>query len=94
MKVGISPIPRFATVADIALDRVAGLRPPAVAVARGRLAATGIDGEAAGMPVGYGNAVTASELGIYAARSYSLIKPPRTARRLIRSRVRSQRRGL
>jgi hypothetical protein len=40
-------------------------------------------------PVGFHNSATGADLGFYAARSYSLIKPPSTARRWIRSRERS-----
>src|SRR6266568_9410900 len=36
-------------------------------------------------PVGFHNSATGRDLGFYAARSYSLMRPPRTARRLIRS---------
>ena len=36
-------------------------------------------------PVGFQRCATGSELGFKAARSYSLIRPPRTAWRLIRS---------
>ena len=39
--------------------------------------------------VGFQNLATAPDLGFYAARSYSLMRPPRTGRRLIRSRERS-----
>jgi hypothetical protein len=35
-------------------------------------------------PVGFQNSATSPELGFYAARSYSLMRPPRTGRRLIR----------
>ena len=38
---------------------------------------------------GFLNSVTGVELGFYAARSYSLMRPPRTGRRLIRSWERS-----
>jgi hypothetical protein len=40
-------------------------------------------------PVGFQNSATGLDLGVYAAGSYSLMRPPRTARRLIRSWVRS-----
>jgi hypothetical protein len=40
-------------------------------------------------PVGFQNSATRADLGFYAARSYSLMRPPRTGRRLIRSRERS-----
>ena len=40
-------------------------------------------------PVGFQNSAIGSELGFYADRSYSLMRPPRTGRRLIRSRDRS-----
>jgi hypothetical protein len=40
-------------------------------------------------PVGFPNWDTGVELGFYAARSYSLMRPPRTGRRLIRCRDRS-----
>jgi hypothetical protein len=39
--------------------------------------------------VGFQNSATVPELGFYAARSYSLMRPPRTGRRWIRFRVRS-----
>jgi hypothetical protein len=35
-------------------------------------------------PVGFQNSATTLDLGLYAARSYSLRRPPRTGRRLIR----------
>jgi alkanesulfonate monooxygenase SsuD/methylene tetrahydromethanopterin reductase-like flavin-dependent oxidoreductase (luciferase family) len=37
---------------------------------------------------GFLNSATGDDLGFHAARSYSLMRPPRTARRLIRSRER------
>jgi hypothetical protein len=40
-------------------------------------------------PVGFQNSATGLELRFYAARSYSLMRPPRTGRRLIRSWERS-----
>jgi hypothetical protein len=40
-------------------------------------------------PVGFQNSATNLDLGFYAARSYSLMRPPRTGRRLIRSWERS-----
>ena len=40
-------------------------------------------------PVGFQNSATGPDLGFYAARSYSLMRPPRTGRRLIRSWERS-----
>jgi pimeloyl-ACP methyl ester carboxylesterase len=39
--------------------------------------------------VGFQNSATGLDLGFYAARSYSLRRPPRTGRRLIRFRERS-----
>jgi len=39
--------------------------------------------------VGFQNSATGVDLGFYAARSYSLRRPPRTGRRLIRSWERS-----
>ena len=39
--------------------------------------------------VGFHNSATGYDLGFYAARSYSLMRPPRTGRRLIRWRERS-----
>jgi hypothetical protein len=39
--------------------------------------------------VGFQNSATGLDLGFYAAHSYSLIRPPRTGRRLIRSWERS-----
>src|ERR1039457_1637038 len=42
-----------------------------------------------GEPVGFLNSATGVELGFYAARSYSLMRPPRTGRRLICSHERS-----
>jgi hypothetical protein len=35
-------------------------------------------------PAGFQNSAIDSDLGFYAARSYSLMRPPRTGRRLIR----------
>src|SRR6266571_4125920 len=43
----------------------------------------------AGDPVGFQNSATGLDLTIYAAHSYSLRRPPRTGRRLIRLRERS-----
>src|ERR1019366_8463149 len=40
-------------------------------------------------PVGFQNSATSLDLGFYAAPSYSLMRPPRTGRRLIRSWERS-----
>ena len=40
-------------------------------------------------PVGFQNSAAGPDLGFYAARSYSLMRPPRTGRRLIRSWERS-----
>jgi site-specific recombinase XerD len=40
--------------------------------------------ERRGEPVGFQNSATASDLVFYAARSYSLMRPPRTGQRLIR----------
>jgi tetratricopeptide (TPR) repeat protein len=40
-------------------------------------------------PVGFQNSAAGPELGFYAARSYSLMRPPRTGRRWIRSWARS-----
>ena len=40
-------------------------------------------------PVGFQNSATGPDLGFYAARSYSLMRPPRTGRRWIRFRERS-----
>src|SRR6266576_4458812 len=42
-----------------------------------------------GHPVGFQNSAIRLHLGFYAARSYSLMRPPRTGRRLIRCRERS-----
>ncbi len=42
-----------------------------------------------GEPVGFQKSATCLDLGFYAARSYSLMRLPRTGRRLIRSRERS-----
>jgi bifunctional non-homologous end joining protein LigD len=42
-----------------------------------------------GRPVGFRNSALGPDLGFYAARSYSLMRPPRTGRRLIRSWERS-----
>ena len=36
------------------------------------------------LPVGFQNSATASDLVFYAARAYSLMRPPRTGQRLIR----------
>ena len=40
-------------------------------------------------PVGFQNSAIGPDLDFYAARSYSLTRPPRTGRRLIRFRERS-----
>ena len=40
-------------------------------------------------PAGFQNSATRPDLGFYAARSYPLMKPPRTGRRWIRARERS-----
>jgi hypothetical protein len=40
-------------------------------------------------PVGFQNSATGPDLGFYAARSYSLMRPPRTGRRWIRLQERS-----
>src|SRR5216683_1387004 len=59
------------------------------------LAATGLEDAVSGvppppgLPVGFQNSVTGLDLGFYAARSYWLMRPPRTGRRLIRSLERS-----
>jgi hypothetical protein len=45
--------------------------------------------EGAGEPVGFQNLAAALDLGFYAARSYSLMRLPRTGRRLICSKERS-----
>ena len=45
--------------------------------------------EMRGIPVGFQNSATGPDLGFYAAHSYSLMRPPRTGRRLIRFRERS-----
>lgn len=44
--------------------------------------------ELATVRVGFHNSATGLDLGFYAARSYSLMRPPRTGRRLLRSRGR------
>ena len=41
------------------------------------------------LPVGFQNSAAGLDLGFYAARSYSLMRPPRTGRRWIRSWERS-----
>ena len=41
------------------------------------------------VPVGFQNSSTGADLGFYAARSSSLMRPPRTGRRWIRSWERS-----
>ncbi len=46
------------------------------------------DAEILVLRVGFQNAAMGVDLGVYAARSYSLMRPPRTDRRLIRSRER------
>ena len=40
-------------------------------------------------PVGFQNSATGPDMGFYAARSYSLMRPPRTSRHLIRCREKS-----
>ena len=47
------------------------------------------DGQLFSLPVGFQNSATGPDLGFYAARSYSLMRPPRTGRRRIRSLERS-----
>jgi len=49
----------------------------------------GIDVPGLGGPVGFQNSATGPDLGFYVACSYSLMRPPRTGRRLIRSWERS-----
>ena len=51
--------------------------------------ASGLDVMLVSLPVGFRNSATRPDLGFYAARSYSLMRPPRTGRRLIRSWERS-----
>jgi hypothetical protein len=51
---------------------------------RSKCGATGMRSPA-GDPVGFQNSATGPDLGLYAARSYSLIRPPRTGRRFILS---------
>jgi len=48
-----------------------------------------LDGAIEAMRAGFQNAAMRSDLQVYAARSYSLMRPPRISRRLIRSRVKS-----
>ena len=43
----------------------------------------------AALPVGFQNSASRLDLLFYAARSYSLMRPPRTARRVTRSRAKS-----
>ena len=57
---------------------------PFVVMAAGRCAFT-----ADGLLVGFQNSAIGPDLDFYAARSYSLTRPPRTGRRLIRFRERS-----
>ena len=52
-------------------------------------AAWDADGVRDDVRVGFQNSASGPDLAVYAARSYSLMRPPRTGRRLIRSRVRS-----
>jgi hypothetical protein len=88
---GIEGLPEGAGVVDIGEPQQAyrrrggleGRRPHHVAVD-----ALGRDQQDA-IPCGVPKPVTWLELAVYAARSYSLISPPRMARRLIRSSVRS-----
>src|SRR5271165_4051055 len=47
------------------------------------------DSENADAPGGFQNSATDADLDLYAARSYSLMRPPRMGRRLIRFRERS-----
>ena len=59
---------------------------------RGRSTKVGTSGlpfDPSGHPVGFQNSATGADLRFQAARSYSLISPPRTGRRLIRWRSRS-----
>ena len=49
----------------------------------------GVDEDQRAKLVGFQNSATGPDLGFYAARSYSLMRPPRTGRRWIRSWERS-----
>jgi hypothetical protein len=53
------------------------------------LLAPGIEVVPVQLPVGFQNSATALDLALYAARSYSLMRPPRTGHRLIRAWERS-----
>jgi hypothetical protein len=61
-------------------------RPPSLraklALKPRRLPAIGADNKASAHPVGFQNSAASLDLGIYAARWYSLRRPPRTGRRL------------
>jgi hypothetical protein len=64
--------------------------PGAGIVDRHRARLTGrISRQRPGMPVGFQNSGIGPDLGFYAARSYSLMRPPRTGQRLTRLRERS-----
>jgi hypothetical protein len=62
---------------------------PFVVIAAGRCPFTTDGLLAVAMPVGFQNSATGVDLGFYAARSYSLMRPPRTGRRWICSWERS-----
>ena len=63
--------------------------PPFPAARSGRWRPRRADCHWPGRPVGFQNSATGPDLGFYAARSYSLMRPPRTGRRLTRSWERS-----
>ena len=53
-------------------------------IARGKPPGVAVVASPASWPVGFQNSATGPDLDFYAARSYSLMRPPRTGRRLIR----------
>ncbi len=72
-------------------DPLAALAAPGVLYGSGTAASETVVAVGVQMahPVGFQNSATSPDLGFYAARSYSLMRAPRTGRRLIRSRERS-----
>ena len=95
---GIDPAPRRTGRSSCALrprrswrgfftaDLLDGTRAYVLAVAEHATRRVRIPGVT--LHVGFQKSATGLDLGFYAARSYSLMRPPRTGRRLIRSRER------
>jgi hypothetical protein len=76
---------RFARLRSARVSRLAAGSRWARSINRGDQAAGGdVLGEPIDPPVGFQNSATGADVRLQAARSYSLIRPPRTSRRLIR----------